>query len=249
MENGVNKLQLISDILRQELKKVAKKLYMEKVSDRTLDEKVFEKLSPEIKRKRRNISITMQFLPPADELYRVEGGRTPYDILVRGNIDDIPFKIFLNNKYGTIFTKSGKPSSTRNDVTTYNNLLRLYLGITTQRLRDKIEIDKRLIRNRIAGKEIVSYAIFVIDKTYEAWNFFVLEEVKDPVYINPRNTMYQVRYKPDIREKPIDYYSFVIALIDGAKEALEKAVQTAKTEILALSYIEKILRKIKNVRL
>ncbi len=59
---------------------------------------------------------------PKDSIYRPQGGRTPYDLLLYGRIDGLPLTAFINNKYGRI------RSGSKNDITTYNNLLRLYLG-------------------------------------------------------------------------------------------------------------------------
>jgi len=123
-------------------------------------------------------------------------------------------------------------SSTRNDITTYNNLLRLYLGIDKQRLTSKITIDGDLIYKRVSGEEIVSYAVFVVDNKKRGANFFLLEEVKDDFYVNPRNTMFQIKYSPSLDE-PIDYYSFCIKLIDAILEALNKNLNSIKTEIVS----------------
>jgi len=67
--------------------------------------------------------MKINFSEPRNDIYRFEGGRTPYDLLIFGKIDEKGFKIFLNNKLGDL------ESGARNDVTTYNNLLRLYLGV------------------------------------------------------------------------------------------------------------------------
>ncbi len=67
---------------------------------------------------------------------RVQSGKrknTPYDLLCWWEVlMGKRSKIFINNKFGDLH------SSARNDITTYNNLLRLYLGITEQRLSSKV---------------------------------------------------------------------------------------------------------------
>ncbi|MEO0221720.1 MAG: hypothetical protein ABIL27_08010, partial [candidate division WOR-3 bacterium] len=79
-----------------------------------------------------------------------------------------------------------------NDVTTYNNLLRLYLGVSEQRLTSKVVINRNLIYKRVSGEEIVSYGIFVVDKYKNGANFFLLEEIQDEFYVNPIFFLYKV---------------------------------------------------------
>lgn len=106
------------------------------LGDRTLDEKVLEaihKLSLPSSHK-----ISFRFSPPQDPKYRAEKGRAAYDILCWGKVESVPFQVFINNKFGNL------KSSARNDITTYNNLIRLYLSIQVSRLSpDKIELDKK----------------------------------------------------------------------------------------------------------
>ena len=149
--------------------------------------------------------------------------------------------IFINNKFGDLY------SNTRNDITTYNNLLRLYLGIEKQRLTSKITIDGNLIYKRISNQEIVSYGVFVVDNKGKGAKFFLLEEIKEPFYVNPRNTMFQIKYNPKIDE-PIDYYSFCMSLIDSILESLQKSLNTTKTEIIVLSKIREEIISIKQNR-
>ncbi len=136
-------------------------------------------------------------------------------------------------------------SNARNDVTTYNNLLRLYLGISKQRLTSKVVIDRDLIYRRISGEEIVSYGIFVVDKDKRGANFFLLEEIRDEFYVNPRNAMFQVKYKPLIG-KPIDHYSFCTKLIDAVLESLNRSLEAIETELLVISNLKEQLMKIKS---
>jgi len=79
------------------------------------------------------------------------------------------FRIFINNKFGNLF------SNARNDITTYNNLIRLYLGISKQRLAEEIKIDRKLILKRVSNEEIISYGVFVVDNKKRGHNFFLKE--------------------------------------------------------------------------
>jgi hypothetical protein len=176
--------------------------------------------------RKKTIKITLKFSEPKDEIYKAEKGRTPYDILCYGKINKKNLKIFINNKFGDLY------SIARNDITTYNNLIRLYLDIRQQRLKSKIPIiDKNKIYKRILGKEIISYGVFVFDRQKRGFNFFLLEEIKEKFYINPRNTMFQVKYNPQISKTPLDYYSFVIKLIDAIIGSLSKSKASIEREI------------------
>jgi len=235
-----NELKILAEILRKIFREVYDKLKDKKLNNKILDEEVL-KIVENIEIQKENLEI--KFSEPEDTIYTTEGGRTPYDLLCYGKINGKEFKIFINNKFGDLFSK------TRNDVTTYNNLLRLYLGISTQRLTSKITIDGNLVFNRVSGKELVAYALFVIDKKVDKkgrghHKFFLLEEMKDSFYVNPRNTMFQVRYNPPLGD-PVDYYTFCIKLIDAILEALKKSLSTIETEILVLKTIQKELIEIK----
>lgn len=230
-----NELKTLAEILRKIFRKVYDKLKDKKLNNKILDEEVL-KIVENIEILKENLEI--KFSEPKDTIYKTEGGRTPYDLLCFGKINGKNFNIFINNKFGDLFSK------TRNDVTTYNNLLRLYLGISTQRLTSKITIDGNLIFNRVSGEELVAYALFVIDKKERGYKFFLLEEMKDSFYVNPRNTMFQVRYNPPLGD-PVDYYTFCIKLIDAILEALKKSLSTIETEILVLKTIQKELIEIK----
>lgn len=228
-------LKLLAEKLKKVFSKVFDELKDEALTDRDLDKKVLKIVKKhEISKK----NLEIKFSEPKDEIYKVEGGRTPYDLLCFGKVNGKKFIIFINNKFGDLY------SNARNDITTYNNLLRLYLGISKQRLTSKITIDGNLIYRRVSGEEIVSYAVFVVDKEKKGAKFFLLEEIKDNFYVNPRNTMFQVRYAPSLG-KPIDYYSFCIALIDAILEALNKSLNATKTEIIVLSKIKEQIMKIK----
>jgi hypothetical protein len=223
-----NNTKILSDKLREIFKEIWEILKNKKITDRTLDKEVLNIA------KKFNISdknIKLQFSEAEDTVYRAETGRTPYDMLVRGKLSDKTFNIFINNKFGNI------KSNTKNDVTTYNNLLRLYLNIREQRLTSEVTINKKTIYNRISGNEIIAYGIFVCDRERRGFNFFLLEEIGDRFYINPRNTMFQVRYNPSIME-PIDYYQFIIKLIDSVIDSLLKSERYIKTEIITLKSIK-----------
>ncbi len=228
-------LEILANKLRQIFKNVFENLKNKELTNKTLDSEVLNEL------KNFNIledHLEIKFSEPQDSIYSVEGGRTPYDLLCFGKINGKEFKIFINNKFGNLY------SNARNDVTTYNNLLRLYLGITRQRLTSKITIDVELIYKRISGEEIIGYGIFVVDNKKRGAKFFLLEEIHDDFYVNPRNTMFQIKYNPSLG-KPKDYYLFVIELMDSILESLQKNLNTIKTEIIVLSEIKHQIMEIK----
>ncbi len=216
-----NELKILSRKLRAIFKEVARDLKNKNVTDRNLDELVLDAL------KNRAVeieNIKINFSEPVDDIYRPEAGRTPYDLLCHGKINNKPFKIFINNKFGSL------KRNNKNDVTTYNNLLRLYFGIKSQRLSEKAEINKKLVLKRLRGEEIVSYGLFVLDKDTKDFNFFLLEEIDEPFYVNPRNTMFQVRYTPKIRKEPMSYYEFVRKLVKAIQKSLQKVIEKAVQE-------------------
>lgn len=230
-----NELKILAEKLREIFSEIYNKLKDKNLNDRTLDEEVL-KIVEKIKILEENLEI--RFSKPKDTIYRAEAGRTPYDLLCFGKINGKNFMIFINNKFGDLFSK------TRNDVTTYNNLIRLYLGISAQRLTSKITIDGNLVFNRVSGKELVAYAIFVIDKKKRGYRFFLLEEIRDNFYVNPRNTMFQIKYNPSLGD-PVDYYTFCIKLINAILEALKRSLNTIKSEIVILNIIKKELIEIR----
>lgn len=133
---GINKdLKLIAEKLRDIFEKVFKNLKTIEFNDRTLDSEVLNILR---NFEYRDEKLKIEFSEPEDIIYRTESGRTPYDILCRGKIKNKNFNTFINNKFGNIYSNTG------NDVTTYNNLLRLYLNIPTQRLGSEIVLNKYL---------------------------------------------------------------------------------------------------------
>jgi hypothetical protein len=230
-----NELKILAERLRKIFAKVYEQLKDITLTDRTLDSKVLNVLKDvEISEK----DLEIKFSKPIDSIYRSEAGRTPYDLLCFGKINGKEFKIFINNKLGDL------SSNTRNDITTYNNLLRLYLNISKQRLTSKIIIDGNLIYKRVSGDDIISYAVFVVDNRKRGAKFFLLEEIKDSFYVNPRNTMFQIKYNPSLGE-PIDYYSFCITLIDAVLKALNKSLAVIETEIIVLGQIKEKLIEIK----
>jgi hypothetical protein len=206
------------------------------ISEKTLDDEVLNIL------KNTEFSLgetlNISFSEPKDEIYRAEAGRTPYDLLCYGKINKKDIKFFINNKLGDLF------NNRRNDITTYNNLMRLYLGISKQRLTSEIKIDRKLILKRVSNEEIISYGVFVVDKRRRGHNFFLLEELRDKLYINPRNTMLQIKYSPSLGE-PIDYYSFCMKLIDATIDSLERNLNVTKTEIIILGQIKETIMKIR----
>jgi hypothetical protein len=219
----------LTGILRNVFQMVFERLKSKNITEKSLDKEVLGILENyEITKE----NLKLKFSEPKDEIYKAEKGRTPYDILCYGKINNKGVKIFINNKFGNLY------SNTRNDVTTYNNLIRLYLDIRRQRLKGKITIDKNKIYKRVLGKEIISYGVFVFDSQKRGFNFFLLEEIDDELYINPRNTMFQVKYSPQISKTPLDYYSFIIKLIDAIIGSLSKSKASIETEILILQTIK-----------
>jgi hypothetical protein len=220
-------------------KEVFNELKNKDITEKSLDKEVLKALK-EFMIIEKNLEL--KFSKPKDEIYKAEKGRTPYDILCYGKINGKDFKIFINNKFGNLY------SNARNDITTYNNLLRLYLDIRQQRLKGKITIDKNKIYTRVLGKEIISYGVFVFDSQKRGFNFFLLEEIEEELYINPRNTMFQVKYNPKISKTLLDYYSFVNKLIDAIIESLNKSKASIETEILCLEYIKQQIKSISRER-
>ncbi len=179
----------------------------------------------------------IQFLAPYDPAYRQVTGRTHHDFVCKSVYQDratntaTPITIWVNNKLGNLTNSKG-----RNDVTTYNNLLRLYLDVPYKRLLEPSlpgnVID--IIKRRLRDLEVVAYGVLVIDKSLKDFNFFLLEEVADPLYVNPRNTMLQVPYKPQVRSKPLSYREFVTNLLDAIKKAHERTLESVGSELTAI---------------
>lgn len=211
------------------------KVKKEKIDDRNLDSKVLNLL---ISLDLSNEEYEIHFQEPKDKICKAQSGRAPYDILCTGRINQKEFLIFINNKFGDL------KSNARNDITTYNNLIRLYLGIGTQRLPSRITLNRETICDRVSGKQIVSYGVFVLDKQKRDSNFFLLEEIADNFYVNPRNNMFQVSYKPDIRDEPMSYYDMVVKLIDSIYNSLKKGMNKVQTELTALEYIRNEIEQV-----
>jgi hypothetical protein len=212
------------------------KLKSKNITEKSLDEEVLRVLRKYVMTKKQ---LNLNFSEPKDEIYKVEKGRTPYDILCYGNIVGKNFRIFINNKFGELYSKS------LNDITTYNNLIRLYLDVRQQRLKGKVIIDEDKIYRRVLGEEIISYGVFVFDTQKRGFNFFLLEEIDDEFYVNPRNTMFQVKYSPQISKIPLDYYSLVTKLIDTIVDSLRKSKASIETEVLILQTIKQQIMSIK----
>ena len=202
--------------------------------DRTLDIEVLKCLK-NFEIDKQNFKLKIRELK--DTIYKIEKERTSYDLLPYGKINNKKFKVFINNKFGNLYSKA------RNDITTYNNLLRLYLNIDQQRIK-RIIVDKDAIYKRILGEEIIGYGVFVFDKKRRGSKFFLLEEVDDEFYINPRNTMFQIKYNPNL-VNPVDYYSFVIKLIDSVIDSLTKSKASIETEIIVLKTIKQRILELK----
>ncbi len=191
------------------------------VSDRSLDVDVFALLASELYETE---EIKIKYSEPIDDIYQASAGRSPYDILLFGEIRKTPFKILLNNKFGVI------NSNTKNDTTTYNNLLRLYLDIPKQRVKKGVFPNYTTIKRRVLGKELFAYALYVFDKDTRKFNLFYLEDINEDFYINPRNSMFQVKYKPSLRKKPMSFYTFIQTLLEESIRALKKRIVSAEDE-------------------
>jgi len=70
------------------------------------------------------------------------------------------------------------------------------------------------------------------------FNFFFLEEVADAFYVNPRNYMFQVKYRPALREKPLNYCEFILNLIEATIRALRASIEKAEEEIGILKHLK-----------
>lgn len=214
-----------------------KSLLNTEITDRTLDDKVLDILT---NKKIVSDDVEINFSEPKDTIYNSSAGRTPYDLLIYGKIDMIPFKIFLNNKWGNI------KGSTKNDTTSYNNLLRLYFDVTTQRIKKDDEIDERPICDRCNKKEIRSYAIFVIDKITRDYRFFFFEELKGDFYVNPRNNYFQVKYDPELLNIPRTYPEFCNSLLEAIIISRKKLLKSTNEEMLAVSKLTEIINNNSN---
>ncbi len=110
------------EILANQIRKIFGYVY-EKIRDKSISEKT---LDVEVLNALKNTEFSLEkklkilFSEPRDQIYRAESGRTPYDLLCYGEINKKEFKILINNKFGNLF------SNAKNDITTYNNLIRLY---------------------------------------------------------------------------------------------------------------------------
>jgi hypothetical protein len=223
-------------ILRSVFQMVFDELKSKNITEKSLDEEVLRVLRNYVIAKKH---LKLNFSEPKDEIYKVEKGRTPYDVLCYGNIVRKDFRILINNKFGNLYSKS------LNDITTYNNLIRLYLDIRQQKLKGKVIIDGDKVYKRVLGEEIISYGVFVFDARKRGFNFFLLEEIDDDFYVNPRNTMFQARYSPQISKTPLDYYSFMTKLIDATVDSLKKSKASIEAEVLILQTIKQQIMSIK----
>lgn len=211
------------------VKECLKERKLVQISRENLDQEVYKCLEYEKKcitkvAKSRNIT-TIDFVRP-------ESSREAYDILFQGSFEGKSFEVLVNNKFGNL------SSNTKNDITTYNNLLGLYLGISESRFRKDTEIREDVVEKRRKGEEIISYGVFVFDNGNDGYNFFLLEEVDEKeIYVNPRNTMVQVSYKPEKKKEPNTYLEFVKIIVKKTLESLEKAKTSIEEEICFLQSV------------
>lgn len=185
---------------------------------------------------------TIQFLQPYDLAYRPATGRTHHDFVCKGlyKPTHTTITIWVNNKLGNL------AASRRNNVTTYNNLLRLYLDAPYARFHTPSLPSGATdtIRRRLKNQEVVAYGILAIDKSLNDYSFFLLEEIEEPLYINPRNTMLQVPYRPKLRQKPRPYKDFILSLLEAIQHALQRTQKSIETELASL---EKISQDIESI--
>jgi len=210
------------------------------VNEANLDKLVLDFLSTY-----RNLTLsgyTIQFLPPYDPAYRPDTGRTHHDFVCKGlyRPTSMPVTIWVNDKLGNLDTPR------RNDVTTYNNLLRLYLEAPHARIRTPSLPPNATdaILRRLKNQELVAYGILAIDRSLNEYSFFLLEEIEGPLYINPRNTMLQVSYRPKLRQKPQSYKDFILSLLEAIQHALRRTQQSVESELESL---EKIRQDIESI--
>lgn len=106
-------------------------------------------------------------------------------------------------------------------------------------------LNRKTLLRRILGEELVSYAVFAVDKTTKQSMFFALEEVvPSEFYVNPRNTMFQLRYMPKLSSTPLGYYDFCQELINSTIAALQKSIAKTQSEVLALQALKHTLLEI-----
>ncbi len=100
------------------------------------------------------------------------------------------------------------------------------------------------IRRRLKNQEVVAYGILAIDRSLDDYSFFLLKEIEEPLYINPRNTMLQVPYRPNLRQKPRPYKDFILSLLEAIQHALRRTQQSIESELESL---EKIRQDIESI--
>lgn len=171
--------------------------------------------------------ISLKFISSED--IEEEEAKEICKMICTGITNEKKTTIYLVIKYGN-FSYSG-----RNNITSYNNLLRLYLKIHDQRLTEESFYDYNSVLRRIRGEEIVLFGIFVIDKQDREYNFFFLEDIAEKLYINPRNSKLQVSYKPPLRKEPQNYNEFMKGILSSTILSLEKKIRSASIEKKKLS--------------
>lgn len=216
------------------------------VTTDNLDMKILEQLeNQEFEEKLSDDEVVrIRFSEPEDNIYKE---RPPFDLLcevdILKNKTRVPFRIHINNKYGDLYSKS------KNDITTYNNLIRIYTGFQGQRfkLSDTEEFQEvmGIIHRRVNYEEIVCYGVFVVDNKGRGSEFFLLEEVDEDFYINPRNTMLQIHYKPKLLKKPRTYKETLLLLLESVIKSLEQSKKSIQMEISNLTKLKEILGGLK----
>ncbi|MDW8086943.1 MAG: hypothetical protein RMJ45_03035 [Candidatus Calescibacterium sp.] len=56
--------------------------------------------------------------------------------------------------------------------------------------------------------------------------------------------MFQISYRPNIRNKPMCYYDMVMQLIDSIYNSLEKGMNRIRAELIGLKYIRNQIEQI-----
>jgi hypothetical protein len=228
--------ELRSKVFPHLFQELAERGKHEAITNLSLDEQVLRVLSAS-SWELDDPNYSLSFSGPQDPRYDPKAGRASRDFVCSATHMPSKAKIIIwaNNKLDNL------NSSSRNDITTYNNLLRLYLGIKESRVSASALSNEGVlstISRRIKGEEEVAYGVFVIDHQWIGYNFFLFEELySNYYYVNPRNTMFQTSYNPPLLSTPIDYKSFLARLLSTILNALRANKEKIEEEIEAISYL------------
>lgn len=77
--------------------------------------------------------------------------------------------------------------------------------------------------------------------------FFALEEVvPDQLYVNPRNTMLQLSYRPKLSSTPLSYYDLCQELLNKMTLALQNSISKTQAEVIALEFLKHTLSELRS---